>query len=169
VDYHFGKEAGQDYLIGTRQSIANDIPIIGVYNVNKEGSKDMYSKGANLIHTVRHVINDDEKFRQILRGLNSDFFHQTVTTAQIENYISEKAGINLSKVFNQYLRDVKIPKLATETKGSSISYRWENVIDGFNMPIKVVVDGKEQMLHPTQKWKTVKGKTLVKDRNFYVN
>jgi aminopeptidase N len=169
VDYHYGKEAGQDYVIGTRKRIANDIPIIGVYNVNKEGSGDMYYKGANMVHTLRHVINDDEKFRQILRGLNSDFFHQTVTTKQIEEYISNKAGIDLSKVFDQYLRDTRIPKLVTEVRGKNISYKWENTVDGFDMPIKAVVDGKEHMLFPTQKWKSIKGKTLVKDRNFYVN
>lgn len=168
VDYHYGKQAGEDYVIGCRKSIKNDIPIIGTYNVNHEGSGDMYSKGANMLHTIRHIIGDDEKFRQILRGLNSDFYHQTVTSADVEKYISEKAGRDLSKVFDQYLRDVRIPKLATKTRGSKVSYRWENVTDGFDMPVKVAIDGKEQMIYPTTAWKTVKGKSLVADRNFYV-
>ncbi len=168
VDYHYGKQAGEDYVIGCRKSIRNDIPIIGTYNVNHEGSGDMYSKGANMLHTIRHIIGDDEKFRQILRGLNSDFYHQTVTSADVENYISEKAGKDLRKVFDQYLRDVRIPKLATKIQGSKVSYRWENVIDGFDMPVKAVIDGKEQMLYPTTVWKSVKGKILVPDRNFYV-
>ncbi len=168
VDYHYGKKAGEDYVIGCRKSIKNDIPIIGVYNVNHEGSGDMYSKGANMLHTIRHIIGDDEKFRGILRGLNADFYHQTVTSADVERYISEKAGTDLSKVFDQYLRDVRIPKLATKVQGGKVSYRWENVIVGFDMPVKVAVDGKEQMLYPTTAWKTVKGKTLVADRNFYI-
>lgn len=168
VDYHYGKQAGEDYVIGCRKSIRNDIPIIGTYNVNHEGSGDMYSKGANMLHTIRHIIGDDEKFRQILRGLNSDFYHQTVTSADVEKYISEKAGKDLRKVFDQYLRDVRIPKLATKIQGSKVSYRWENVIDGFDMPVKAVIDGKEQMLYPATAWKSVKGKSLVPDRNFYV-
>lgn len=168
VDYHYGKKAGEDYVIGCRKSIKNDIPIIGVYNVNHEGSGDMYSKGANMLHTIRHIIGDDEKFRGILRGLNADFYHQTVTSADVERYISEKAGIDLSKVFDQYLRDIRIPKLATKVQGGKVSYRWENVVAGFDMPVKVAVDGKEQVLYPTTSWKSVKGKTLVADRNFYI-
>ncbi|MBC7851323.1 MAG: M1 family metallopeptidase, partial [Chitinophagaceae bacterium] len=88
----FGVEAGNDYVIGTRKLIQNDMPIIGHYGVNQEGSGDMYYKGGNLLHTIRAIINNDEKFRQILRGLNKDFYHQTVTSAQVEQYISTNAG-----------------------------------------------------------------------------
>lgn len=169
TEYYYGKNAGEDYVIGVRKNIQNDSPIIGTYNVNNEGSSDMYPKGANMIHTIRHIIDDDEKFRSILRGMNKDFYHQTVTTSQIENYISKKAGINFSKVFDQYLRDVRIPKLAVMKKGSGLSYRWENVIHGFDMPIKVAIDGKSHFLKPSTSWKKIKGKSLVVDKNFYVN
>ncbi|NBA88748.1 M1 family peptidase [Emticicia sp. CRIBPO] len=170
TEYYYGKTAGEDYVIGTRPLITNKSKIIGTYNVNKSGSGDMYYKGGNMIHTIRQVINDDEKFRQILRGLNKDFYHQTVTTGQIETYISKKSGIDFSKVFDQYLRDTRIPKLETEVKGNKISYRWTNVVDGFAMPVKVSVDDKPAtFVYPTEKWKTVSGKTLKADRNFYIN
>jgi aminopeptidase N len=104
LDYHYGTTASEDYVIGLRQNIANDKPVIGIYNVNQEGSSDMYYKGSNLLHTIRQLVNDDEKWRQILRGLNKDFYHQTVTTKQIEDYVSEKSELKLSKVFDQYLR-----------------------------------------------------------------
>jgi aminopeptidase N len=168
TEYHYGKSAGQDYVIGTRANITNDSPIIGKYNVNQRGSGDMYYKGGNMLHTIRQVINDDEKFRQILRGLNKDFYHQTVTTEQIENYISSKSGINFSKVFDQYLRNTKVPKLAQKSSKGMISYRWENVVSGFDMPIKVSVDGMEQFVYPTTDWKKLKGKSMKTDRNFYV-
>ncbi|HJN53706.1 MAG TPA: M1 family metallopeptidase, partial [Flavobacteriaceae bacterium] len=92
VDYHFGKEASADYVIGSRRGIGNRKPIIGPYNVNKGGSGDMYSKGANLLHTLRQIAKDDQIWRQILRGLNKEFYHQTVTSKQVENYISENIG-----------------------------------------------------------------------------
>ena len=107
----FGVEAGNDYVIGTRKLIRNDMPIIGQYGVNKEGSGDMYYKGGNLLHTIRNIINDDEKFRQILRGLNKTFYHKTVTTKQVEDYISKESGKDFSKIFDQYLRTTKIPVL----------------------------------------------------------
>src|SRR5690606_16664671 len=96
LDYYYGKQAASEYVIGLRNGIKNNAPLIGVYNVNKEGSSDMYDKGANLLHTLRQLIADDEKWRQILRGLNETFYHQTVTTQQIEDYISAQSGIDLT-------------------------------------------------------------------------
>lgn len=172
TEYYFGKKAGQDYVIGTRALIANDIPIIGVYGVNQEGSKDMYYKGGNMLHTIRQVVNDDEKWRQILRGLNKTFYHQTVDGSQIEKYISEHAGRDLSKVFDQYLRDVRIPVLEYAFNSKGLQYRWINTVAGFDMPVKVkLASGKEEFLYPTNEWKTLKvkgDKSLTVDRNFYV-
>jgi aminopeptidase N len=169
TEYYYGLAAGQDYVIGTRRSIQNDKPIIGKYNVNDEGSSDMYYKGGNMLHTIRHVIDNDEKFRSILRGLNADFYHQTVTTAQIENYISQKAGIDFSKVFDQYLRTINIPKLTIKRQKKHIFYKWENTVEGFEIPLKVSLDGgKAQIIKPTSDWKKLKAKTLIVDRNFYI-
>ena len=109
LDYHFGQQAASDYVIGTRHTIMNNEPIIGTYNVNKEGSGDMYPKGGNMLHTLRTWIGDDEKWRSVLRGLQRDFYHQTVTTEQIENYIATQTGKDLKAFFNQYLRDTRIP------------------------------------------------------------
>ncbi|WP_342088905.1 M1 family metallopeptidase [Dyadobacter sp. OTU695] len=172
TEYYFGKKAGEDYVIGTRELIANDIPIVGIYGVNQEGSKDMYYKGGNMLHTIRQIVNDDEKWRQILRGLNKTFYHQTVDGSQIENYISEQAGRDLSKVFDQYLRDVRIPVLEYAFTGKGLQYRWINTIENFDMPVKVkLASGKEEFLYPTNDWKTLKvkgDKSLTVDRNFYV-
>lgn len=172
VDYHYGKEAAADYVIGQRAHIENDRPIIGIYNVNHTGSGDMYYKGANMLHTLRQILNDDEKWRGILRGLNKDFYHQTVTTAQIENYLSEQIGRDLKPVFDQYLRDVRIPKLEYRQDGKKLMYRWSNTVPDFAMPVKVTVDGTEKWLEPTTDWQELKVASkkakLEVDRNFYV-
>ena len=123
VEYHFGKKDAEDYVIGSRHNIRNESPIIGTYGSNREGSGDMYSKGGNMLHTIRHIINDDEKWRAIMRGLNKDFWHQTVTTQQIETYISKKAGIDLSKIFDQYLRTTNIPLLQYKTDGKNSDFQ----------------------------------------------
>ncbi len=99
LDYHYGTQASNEYVIGTRERIANDSPIIGTYGVNQSGSSDMYYKGANMIHNLRQIVNDDEKWRSILRGMNKVFYHQTVTTQQIEDYLSESIGRNLQAFF----------------------------------------------------------------------
>jgi len=172
VEYHFGKKDGSDYVIGSRKNIQNKSNIIGTYNSNREGSGDMYYKGGNLLHTIRNVINDDEKWRSILRGLNKDFWHQTVTTEQVENYISQKSGIDFGKVFDQYLRTTKIPVLQYKTEGKTVTYQWSNVVAGFAMPIRVAINGKEIELKPTEKAQTFSFtediKSFEPDRNFYV-
>ncbi|MEP3209560.1 MAG: M1 family metallopeptidase [Maribacter sp.] len=173
LDYHFGKKAAEDYVIGLRANILNDKPIIGAYNVNQRGSNDMYYKGSNLLHTIRQLVNDDEKWRQVLRGLNTDFYHQTVTSEQIEDYLSEKSGLDLSKTFDQYLRTADIPVLEYKIEADGkLSYRYTNVVDGFAMPLRIFVNEKAYDIHPSSVWKTEKLdgnlNTLKIDRNFYV-
>ena len=89
LDYHFGSDAAADYVIGIRKNIMNDVPVIGDYGVRDSGSGDMYYKGANTLHTLRQLIEDDELWRSILRGLNHDFRHQTVSSKQVEEYIEQ--------------------------------------------------------------------------------
>ena len=172
TDCQFGTAAGDDYVIGTRKNITNTATIIGPYGVNREGSGDMYYKGGNLLHTIRQVINDDEKFRAILRGLNKIFYHQTVTTQQVESYISKEAGIDFSKVFDQYLRTTQIPVFEYKIENGQLWYRWSNCAGGFDLPVKVF-EGTEHWLKPTTEWQTQKmdgnfnEKDFRVDRNFY--
>jgi aminopeptidase N len=172
VEYYYGKDAGFEYVRGTRKGIKNDTPIIGHYDVNSEGSGDMYPKGGNMLHTLRQIVNDDEKWRSILRGLNSTFYHQTVTTKQIEDYISQQVGIDLNPFFNQYLRNTRIPTLEYYFKGGKLGYRWTNCVPGFNMAVKVSLNGTEKLLNPTTEWNSLENKTetpkLEINKNFYV-
>lgn len=171
TEYYYGKDAGQKYVRGLRRWIENRQPIIAPYNVNAEGSGDMYYKGANLLNMIREMLGDDARWREILRGLNRDFYHQTVETAQIEHYISQKTGIDLQKVFDQYLRTSGLPTLEYEWKKGRLHYHWINCVDGFNMPVKVYdKSGKAILLPATTEWGTLKlsGKELNVDPNFYI-
>jgi aminopeptidase N len=154
TEWLFGKQAGDEYNFGIRKNIRNDIPIIGQYGVNNEGSGDMYYKAGNMIHIIRKAINDDEKFRQVLRGLNATFWHQTVTTKQIENYINKGSGIDFQKTFDQYLRTTQIPQLEFKFSKDkkTVSYRWTNCVDGFDLPL--VINNKRY--NPTTKWNSSK-------------
>lgn len=172
TDYWYGKEAGNAYVQGTRKNISNDATIIGTYNVNSQGSGDMYYKGGNMLHTIRQVINDDEKFRQILRGLNKTFYHQTVTTKQVEEFISKQSKIDFSKLFDQYLRTTQIPVLEYKVEGHKLFYRYSNCIKGFNLPLKVKFK-TAQWIKPTEEWKTLNlypegDNSFTVDSNFYI-
>ena len=174
VECRYGKKAANEYCQGLRRNILNDKPIIGPYSVNKEGSGDMYAKGANLLHTIRQVINNDILFKKILRGLNKEFYHKTIDSKDVENYISFQSGKGLSKIFDQYLRTIQIPMLEYKIRGSSFSCRWTNCIKGFNMPVKIFSGGKELWINPQEKWQTKKmadwfnEKSFSIDKNFYI-
>ncbi|SDR96293.1 M1 family metallopeptidase [Winogradskyella sediminis] len=171
LDYYYGKGASAEYVIGTRRNIQNDRPLIGVYNVNHEGSSDMYYKGANMLHTLRQLVDDDDKWRQILRGLNSEFYHETVTTEQIEDYLSKHTAMDLAPFFNQYLRTTKIPTLEYQLENGELKFRYINIVDGFAMPIQVEIDKHSEWLFPNAKWqtKTIKSERIEVDKNFYVH
>lgn len=181
TDYIFGEEAGNAYVQGIRRNIRNDIPIIGKYNVNKEGSGDMYYKASNMIHMVRQIVGDKSSFRMLLRDMNEKYRHKTVTGAEIEDFISKRTGFNLSKMFDQYLRTTQIPTLEyyleTENATQVLNYRWTNCVEGFNMPILLPGNSnpKYGLMLATEKWQKMRtnfqpGEDISKlmDKNFYV-
>jgi aminopeptidase N len=171
----FGKDAGARYGIGTRRGIRNDKPIIPPYGVNDQGSGDMYPKGGQMLHTIRHILNDDTRWRTILRGLGTTFRHQTVMGKQIEDYLSRSVGRDLSKVFDQYLRTTMIPTFEYRITGDSVHYRWANVVPGFDMPVRVTLNWPNlSLVQPRTTWQSAPLKlanpnVFRVDQNFYVN
>jgi len=172
VEYYFGKKAGAEYVRGTRKHISNTRPIIGYYDVNNEGSGDMYSKGGNMLHTLRQIVHDDDKWRAVLRGLNKEFYHKTVTTAQIENFMSDKLSMNLKPFFDQYLRDFRVPVLEYIIHGNEVSFHWSNCLPRFTMPVRVKISGEEKWLKPTTRWSRVfidpSRPDFIPDPDFYI-
>lgn len=173
TEYYYGKEAGAQYVIGCRANIRNDRPIIGIYNVNHSGSSDMYYKGGNMLHTIRQLVGNDSTWRQVLRGMNKTFYHQTVTTSQIEQYMIQQTGLALKPVFDQYLRSTKIPVLEYRPVAGGFQYRWTNCVAGFAMPVRVCAgeSGPYYVLNPTAQWKKLSAKNetnLTIDANYYV-
>lgn len=155
LDYHYGKKAGQEYVRGTRRMIRNDKPIIGQYGVNAKGSGDMYVKGGNILNMLRHLIDDDTRWRNILRGLNKTFYHQTVTTQQIETYLSEQTGMDLDPFFDQYLRDSRIPVLEYYVQGNQLYYRWNQVVRNLGIPIEITYGEETIRLIPREVWQSM--------------
>jgi len=179
TECRLGKTAGAAYMIGARAGVRNDRPITPAYGVNAQGSGDMYPKGGNMLLTIRTIIDDDAKWGDILGGLNTEFYHQTVTGRQVEDYISREAGIDLSRVFAQYLTTTQIPVFeyrvqVAERGGGMLSYHWANVVPGFDMPVRLNIPGLgTRTLRPTEAWQTLevsspRAAELSVDERFYV-
>ncbi|PBJ05414.1 M1 family metallopeptidase [Flavobacterium sp. ACN6] len=154
VDYIFGRQAGNEYNAGTRQGIKNDRPIIPDYNVNAQGSGDMYPKAGNMLHAIRHGVDNDTLFREVIRGLGKEFYHQTVDSKQIENYISEKLHFNYSKVYDQYLKTTQIPSFEFyfDKDKTKVYYRYSNCVSGFNLPLTLKNEKEKIKIIPTDQW-----------------
>ena len=181
------KEAGEEYVIGTRKNIRNRQPIVGPYGVNQSGA-DIYDKGGNLLHTIRQLVDDDNSWRQILRGLNAEFRHKNIAGREVEDYITRESGLDLSLVWDQYLRTTMVPVLewhlgvgeegsvneGGDAERSVLSYRWRNVVHGFDMPIKInLKTGEEIWLQPSEQWQMLESESgdairFEVDPGFYV-
>ncbi|RYG03501.1 MAG: M1 family peptidase, partial [Chitinophagaceae bacterium] len=154
VEYLWGKEAGNSYNYGIRRGIRNDLPIIPRYGVNEQGSGDMYPKAGNMLQTIRHSLDNDELWRSILRGLNSEFHNKTVTSDEIQKYVISKSGFDYKPVFDQYLTDVKIPELQVYLSDDkkTFAYRYANCNQNFNLPLVLKNDKSKLVLKPTVNW-----------------
>ncbi|WP_121665666.1 M1 family metallopeptidase [Mesonia aquimarina] len=174
VECEWGKKEALTYLKGLQRTVSNDAPIIGDYGVNKEGSGDMYYKGANMLNTIRSVINDDKKWWSLLKDFSLSFKHKITNTAEVVSFFDTRTEENLTPIFNQYLRYAKLPAIEFKAEGKSIFYRWNVDAKNFEMPIDVFIVEEKQRLYPTSEWKKLKGKIElsninIDDRNFYVN
>lgn len=173
VEYYFGKQAGAEYIRGLRRSILNNRNIIGNYGVRDQPPGDMYYKSANILHTLRQLINDDDLWLEILRGINEEFYHQILHTSQLENYIDERVDIDLKPFFEQYLRTTAIPRFIYSLENGVLKYRYENVVENFKMPIKITAGNETYMLeNASDEFHTlqlgVATDIIDVDKNFYV-
>lgn len=174
LEYYYGKDAAAEYIKGSRGLIENHAPIISDYDVNTSShGADMYYKGSNMLHTLRQRCPSDSLWRAMLRGLNETFYHQTVSTDKIEGFMAKTLNLNLDTFFNQYLRDKRIPVLEYRIVDNTLHYRWTNCIEGFDMPVRITVDGKETVLQfEGTNWNSLESSTPVKkvkvDSNYYV-
>lgn len=156
VECMYGYETMLEYVNNQKRFVRNDKPIVGPYNVNKKGSNDMYQKGSLMLHTLRNLINDDELWFSILKGISIDFKYKVLDGKDIIEYINRKVDFDLSLFFNQYLFNSKIPileyKIQKEGREYVLLYRW-NAIKDFDMKLLVNDGEKNIWISPNSEWK----------------
>lgn len=175
AECRYGYDDAMKYVNGQRNSVENRKPAIGVFGVNKEGSGDMYFKGALMLNTMRHVVNDDAKWWKLILDYSNKFKKQIIETNDVVAFFNNQAGINLTPVFNQYLRYKDIPVLQIKMTGSNLEYRWQTDEPNFAMPVEVAINGMVLRLNATNNWQTQKASlksindVLVSTDKFYIN
>jgi aminopeptidase N len=169
----FGKEKAFQYTRGEWLNIRNDRPVIGDYGVHDDGSSDKYDKGSAVVHMIRILMNDDEKFRQLLRKMNETYWHKTVTSAEIEDFIIKFTGLDLKPLFEQYLRTTNIPTVEWYIKNKELYYCFKNVVTGFTLPLEVSEGNNNAKIRVTAEWQSIPwkkgGYNLEFSKDFLVN
>jgi len=156
TEYLYGRKAGTEYVIGTRKAIKNDKPMIGPYGVNRDGSGDVYYKGANMLHMLRVMVNKDSLWKQLLREMNKNFWHKTVTTQEIEKFMMDYLKMDLKSFFDQYLRTTQIPKLQVRYKNNVMQYRWTQTVQKLWLPVQLIAGDEIITIVPSNKWQSFK-------------
>jgi aminopeptidase N len=152
VECQYGYEKAQTYINGLKRNVLNDKPIMGQFDVANEGSGDMYYKGALMLNTIRHILNDDAKWWKLLLSYSEKFRHKIIDNRMVLAYFERETGLNLKPVFNQYLKYKNIPVLELKITNKLLEYRWKTDEPNFAMPIDIKIKGKETRLQPTNEW-----------------
>jgi aminopeptidase N len=176
VEHLFGREDALKYINGYKSKVRNREPIITQRGIHRTPSQDMYFKGALFLHTLRSVVDDDERWWKLLRDLFQQFKYQNIMTEDLVQFFNARLGRNLTPIFDQYLRRAALPtlELAFNEKEGTLAYRWDAAERSFAMPIKVGKRGQWQTIVPTTDWATMRS-PVTKDEFevatdlFYVN
>lgn len=158
VECMYGYEKAMQYINGQKKLVANQNRIIGEYGVNKEGSGDMYYKGSLLLNTLRHIVNDDEKWWKMLLKYSETYRHKIIDTQTVIAFFNTESKMNLTPIFNQYLKYKNIPILEFQKKGKGFEYRWKTDVANFEMPIDIIYKQKIIRLYPTNTWEKLNPK-----------
>jgi aminopeptidase N len=168
VEYRWGKEDGLKYLNGYKTKVRNLKPIVAQRSVNQAPPEDQYFKGALFINTLRSMVNDDKKWLAFLHDFFQHFKYRNVMTEDVVQYFNEKLGMNLTPVFDEYLRHTALPvlELKFDEAAGAVSYRWKADETAFAMPVRVGASDHWEIVKPTAEWQTMK--TPLKKDEFQV-
>jgi len=158
VEYRWGKEDALKYLNAYKSKVRNQLPIITQHGINREPPQDQYFKGALFLNTLRSVVNDDKRWFALLHGCFQHFKYRTIMTEDMVAYFNRKTGMNLTPVFDEYLRHAGLPtlELKFDEPAGTVAYRWKADEPAFAMPIRAGEKDHWQTLHPTTEWREMK-------------
>jgi len=162
-----------DFMLRKRTRIQNKLPIVGPENENYWAFGDSYNKGAWAVHTLRHVIENDSLWWDILKSFAVENARNHVKTGDFQTHVEIRTNRNLDYFFDQYFFDNRIPKLEYYQNESKLFYRWTDVIPDFQMPIDVNINGTGKRIYPTTSVQTLEipewAVVIFEDWKFLIN
>ena len=147
IEDKLGYNVMVDFLLDKRKGIRNNLPVVGPINSNYWAFGDSYVKGAWIMHTLRHVIDDDELWFDILKSFAVKNAKSHVSTEDFLNHLIYKTRYNFQLIFYQYFYTHKPPVFEYYQDGNKFFYRWD-AVNGFDMPIDINLNGVELRINP---------------------
>jgi len=175
VECRWGYDKAMQYINGQSRMVENRKPVVGQFGVNfKPKSSDMYYKGALMLNTIRHIVNDDQKWWKLILDYSNHFKYQIIEAEDVIDFFAKESKINLKPVFEQYLYHSDLPELQIKSVKKGFEYYWKTDIEEFEMPVEITLNGKEVRLKATNKpqfYKIKEKKKIIIDvtlNKFYV-
>lgn len=139
VEYRWGRADALRYTNGLKPKVKNERPIIAARGTNEEPPEDQYFKGALMLNTLRSVINDDARWFAEIHDFYQQFKYKTIMTEDVVGWWNRRTGMDLTPIFDEYLRHATIPvlQLRVASGGGAVEYRWQAEEPGFAMPVEV--------------------------------
>lgn len=181
VECLHGYDTAMTYVNALKRNVGNRKPIMGVYGVNKEGDSDMYVKGMLFLNTIRHVVNNDDLWWSTIKNMSDTTFKMRNTNyKEVVQVMSEKTGMYLAPIFEQYVKWPAIPVLQYKVKKKGneycMKYRWKVNAKSFEMPVVFLHGDKEHRVNASTRWKKTRiwstmeqGEPTIDMRRFYVH
>jgi aminopeptidase N len=157
VEYMWGRKDALKYTNGYKSKVKNALPIIAPRGVNATPPQDMYFKGALFLNTLRSIVNDDRRWWALIRGFYQHFKYRNIMTEDVVEYFNRKTGMDLTPVFDQYLRHAALPtlELTFDDAARTVRYRWKADEPAFAMPVRVGTKDHWRIIRPTTNWQTM--------------
>ncbi|MDX5480750.1 MAG: M1 family metallopeptidase [Hymenobacteraceae bacterium] len=149
VEEHGGRDAYLEKVKQVSQQIQHRQPIIVKENATSDEAYhgEIYTKGAYVIHTLRYLLGDEVFFRTI-KGFITDpryTYANQVKTFDLQNYINTNTHLNITPVFDMYLRTTEVPEILIKQM-SDTSYTVQVTNINFALPMDVTTDTGTQRM-----------------------
>ncbi|MGA8274204.1 MAG: M1 family metallopeptidase [Candidatus Sulfotelmatobacter sp.] len=157
VEHMWGRADELRYVNDAKPHVKNERPVISPHDVYATPPPDQYPKSSLFLNTLRSVVDDDKKWFKLLHDYFQHFKYHNIMTEDVNAFFNQQTGMDLTPIFNQYLRHPAIPvlELKFDDARKTVSYRWKVDETAFAMPVRVGKKDGWQIIRPTTGWQSM--------------
>ena len=151
-----GTERYHERIAYFRRQLTNQEPIARRAPTSAQSiyGRDVYFKGALVLHTLRSMMGREATERLLRRFVYPDDRPPASTCRHVDTdaflrHAEAATGRDLDAFVDTYLYQATLPRLDSTRTGDTLALRWENAAEGFSVPVPVRVDGATRRVSMT--------------------